>query len=191
VTVSRRLNEACGIEVRARGPQNRRMALHLPMILVAIHLTAAPEIPPKTVRAAQARAEHIFAGAGVKLQWTSGDGLQIQVVNREPRGLPNDAAGFAVLIPGDSGYAAVAWPSVKQAAAQMEVDSDVLLGAAIAHELGHLLFGPSHSHSGVMSPRLGRKEAELAARGELRFEAAEMAQVVLLARSGSAAVRGR
>jgi hypothetical protein len=167
------------------------MALHLPMILVAIHLTAAPEIPLKTLRAAQSRAEHIFASAGVKLQWTEGADLQLQVVNREPRGLANDAAGFAVLIPGESGYAAVAWPSVQQAAAQMEVDSDVLLGAAMAHELGHLLFGPSHSHSGIMSPRLGRKEAELAGRGELRFEAGEMAQAVLLARSGSTGWRGR
>jgi hypothetical protein len=52
----------------------------------------------------------------------------------------------------------------------MEVDSAVLLGAAMAHEIGHLLFGPSHAYAGVMSPRLGAKEMALAGRGELRFE---------------------
>ena len=45
-----------------------------------------------------------------------------------------------------------------------------LLGAAMAHEIGHLLFGPAHAHSGIMSPRLGPREMRLAARGALLFE---------------------
>jgi hypothetical protein len=146
------------------------MALHLPMAVVAIHLTAAAEIPPKTLHAAQERAAHILASAHVRPLWLDRADLQLHIVATEPRGLTADAAGFAVLIPGATGYAAVSWPAVSRGAAQMEVDPAVLLGAAMAHELGHLLFGPSHTHSGVMSPRLGPKEIELAARGELRFE---------------------
>jgi hypothetical protein len=181
VTLSRALDEVHGIEVRAHLPQNRRMALHLPMILVAVQLTAAPEIPAKTLHAAEARAAHIFASAGIQLQFTA-PGLHLQIVARDPQGLATDTAGFAVLIPGDSGYAAVSWPTVQRGAQQMEVDPAVLLGAAIAHELGHLLFGPAHAHSGIMSPRLGRKEMELAARGELRFEAVKKLQAVVTAR---------
>jgi hypothetical protein len=140
------------------------------MAIVVIHLTAAPEIPPKTLHEAQERAAQILSSARLKPVWRDHADLQMFIVATDPRGVGMDAAGFAVLIPGANGYAAVSWPAVLREAAQMEVDPALLLGATMAHELGHLLFGRSHTHSGVMSPRLGPKEMELAGRGELRFE---------------------
>ncbi len=145
------------------------MAL-LPMALVAIHLSASPEIPPRALHQAQERAAQMLASAHLKPVWLDRADLQLSIVATEPRGLTTDTTGFAVLIPGAHGYAAVSWPAVLRGATQMEVDAALLLGAAMAHELGHLLFGRSHTHGGVMSPRLGPKEMELAARGELRFE---------------------
>jgi len=145
------------------------MAPYLPITVVAIQLAAASGIPPKTLHAAQERAAHMLASARIKPLWTDHADLHIQIVATEPHGYA-DAAGFAVLIPDETGYAAVSWPAVSRGADQMEVDTAVLLGAVIAHEIGHLLFGPSHTHSGVMSPRLGPKEMRLASRGELRFE---------------------
>jgi hypothetical protein len=161
------------------------MALHLPMAVVAIHLAASPEIPLKTRHTAQVRAVHMLASANVKPLWLDHADLRLQIVAAEPRGLAADAAGFAVLIPGAVGYAAVSWPAVSRGAAQMEVDPAVLLGAAIAHEIGHLLFGPSHTHAGVMSPRLGPKEMELASRGELRFEGSKSPALTFIRRIGS------
>ncbi len=146
------------------------MALHLPMAILAIHLTAAPEIPKKTLRAAEEQAAHILASAGVKVAWRERGELQLQIVDAEARGLAGDAAGFAVLTPGGTGYAAVSWPAVEREARQMEVDEAFLLGAAMAHEVGHLLFGPVHAAVGVMAARLGPREMRLAAQGELRFE---------------------
>jgi hypothetical protein len=146
------------------------MALHLPMAILTIHLTAAPELPQKTLRAAEEQAAHILSSAQVKVVWRERGDLQLQIVNTEARGLAGDAAGFAVLIPGGAGYAAVSWPTVEREARQMEVDAAYLLGAAIAHEVGHLLFGPSHAAAGVMAARLGQREMRLAAQGELRFE---------------------
>jgi hypothetical protein len=146
------------------------MAPYLPITVVAIHLAVAPGIPPKTLHAAQERAAHMLASARIKPLWTDHADLHLQIVATEPHGLATDAAGFAVLIPDEPGYAAVSWPAVTNGASQMEVDAAVLLAAVIAHEIGHLLFGPSHTHSGVMSPRLGPKEMALASRGELRFE---------------------
>jgi hypothetical protein len=146
------------------------MAPYLPITVVAIQLAAASGISPKTLHAAQERAAHMLASARIQPLWTDHADLHIQIVATEPHGLAADAAGFAVLIPDETGYAAVSWPAVSREANQMEVDPAVLLGAAIAHEIGHLLFGPSHTHSGVMSPRLGPKEMRLASRGELRFE---------------------
>lgn len=140
------------------------------MTVVAIQLAAASGIPLETIHAAQERTEHILASARIKPLWTDRADLYVRIVVAEPRGLATDAAGFAVLIPDEPGYAAVSWPAVLRGSAQMDVDPAVLLGAAMAHELGHLLFGPSHTHSGVMSPRFGPKEMRLASRGELRFE---------------------
>jgi hypothetical protein len=151
-------------------PRIHGMAPYLSITVVAIQLSVTPGIPPKTLHAAQERAAHMLAGARIKPLWTDRADLHLQIVATEPHGLATDAAGFAVLIPDEPGYAAVSWPAISRGAEQMEVDPAVLLGAVIAHELGHLLFGPSHTHSGVMSPRLGPSEMKLASRGELRFE---------------------
>ncbi len=169
MTISRAFEDAPGIEVRAHPAQNRHMA-HWPLMLVAIQLSTPPEIPSGILQAARRQAEYIMTSAGVKLQWRDAAGLHLQIANVALESPVRDAAGFAVLVPGNPGYAAVAWSAIQRQAAQMEVDPSILLGAAMAHELGHLLFGPSHAPNGIMSARLGPKEMLLAARGELRFE---------------------
>jgi hypothetical protein len=165
-------------------PRIHGMAPYL-VTVVAIQLAAAPGISPKTLSAAQERAAHMLASARIKPLWTDRADLHIQIVATEPHGLAIDAAGFAVLIPDEPGYAAVSWPAITRGASQMEVDATVLLGAVIAHELGHLLFGPSHTHTGVMSARLGPKEMQLASRGELRFENGNRLSVILFPRPSS------
>src|SRR5262249_36329077 len=68
------------------------------------------------------------------------------------------------------------------------IHPSLLLGDAIAHEIGHLLKG-SHSHSatGIMSGRWSRRELEAAARGALWFtkedEAAMNAHLEMLERA--------
>lgn len=122
------------------------------------------------VRAAQEEAAYILATADVKIEWAERANLQLQIAEIEPWGLMRDATGFAVLVAGDTSYATVSWPKVISQAEQMDVNPAILLGAAMAHEIGHLLFGSGHAVSGVMSAHLGLKEMALAARGELRFE---------------------
>jgi hypothetical protein len=148
------------------------MAAQASMILIAIHLTSAPGIPLKTVQTAQQEAEQILASAAVRPEWNSQAGLHLRITGSTPKWAVHDATGYARLIEGDPGYAEVSWPAVARSAEEMEVDPHLLLGAAIAHEIGHLLFGPAHSHSGVMSARLGPAEMRLAAHGTLRFEGA-------------------
>jgi hypothetical protein len=53
----------------------------------------------------------------------------------------------------------------------MVIGPGPVLGAAMAHELGHLLLDShAHSHDGVMAERLRPAELIRAARGELRFD---------------------
>lgn len=144
----------------------------VPLVLVTVHLADAPAIPQRTVQDAQAMATRIFASARLKIVWSGpGASLHLQVMATELRGVAKDAAGFSMLTGGDSLYAAVSWPAVQRAAVQMEADPAVMLGAAMAHEIGHLLLGPEHSRSGIMSARLGFHEMNLAARGELLLDA--------------------
>ena len=144
----------------------------MPLVMVTVQLTAPAGIPPRTVQNAQVMAARIFAAAKVRIAWSeTGADLHVQIVAKEFHGVATDTAGVSVLTGGDSGYAAVSWPAVQRSAVQMDADPAVALGAAIAHEIGHLLLGPAHSGSGIMSARLGFHEMKLAARGELLLDA--------------------
>src|SRR5262249_10200830 len=135
---------------------------------------SAPDVPSRTLRAAENEAVRIFAAARVRLVWTAGAGdFRLQITADSPRGLAPDAVGFAVLTPRESGYAAVSWRAVECCAAQLDASPEIALGAALAHEIGHLMLGPAHSRSGVMSAHLGTRELDLASRGELRFDRAQ------------------
>jgi hypothetical protein len=149
-----------------------------PIAIVFLALqVSAPGIPPKTVRHAESVAAFILAQAGVVVSWSGRGDYQIQIMNSQLRNRSADAAGFAVLTPGDSGYAAIGYRAVEQTADSLEVNPGDLLGAAIAHEAGHLLLGPGHSRTGVMRAHFGVREIEMAARGELLFDADQATKI--------------
>jgi hypothetical protein len=76
--------------------------------------------------------------------------------------------GFAVVPIFASVYYDYALRSAKRDNDEFEVP--VILGCVIAHELGHLLVGSnSHSGSGVMQPKWGRKQVNQALTGGLLF----------------------
>jgi hypothetical protein len=71
---------------------------------------------------------------------------------------------------GDASYAGVSCPAVRASAASLETEEPTVLGAVIAHELGHILLRTrGHATSGVMVVRLGAREIQEAQRGELQF----------------------
>jgi hypothetical protein len=84
-----------------------------------------------------------------------------------------DATGFAVLMPERDGavsYAGVIWPAVEEAAAGVESQVPHVLGATVAHEIGHILLGSNaHTRSGIMCSRFQRADLRRAASGQLRF----------------------
>lgn len=152
----------------ADSPRIGGMSLPIAAMLM-VQLIAPPEVPPNVLHAAQDQAARILSSAHVRLLWAPHADLQLKIVVEELHGASADAMGLALMIPGLP-HAAVSWLAVVRAAGQMEIDPATVLGAAMAHEIGHLLFGPAHAHSGIMSPRLGPREMHLAARGALLFE---------------------
>jgi len=91
---------------------------------------------------------------------------------------------------GDGGqYASVSVPAVRAQAAEFGIAFDILLGYAVAHEAGHCLLGPGHSHSGLMRAAWNRKDADEMLRlslhltkQEARKAAARLAQAELAAK---------
>jgi hypothetical protein len=67
---------------------------------------------------------------------------------------------------------------VENLAYRSGADPALVLGAAIAHELAHLLLSTGrHSPEGLMQVRWGAREAAAAGRGELHFSDEELADI--------------
>jgi hypothetical protein len=145
-------------------------------LFIALQLTA-PGISPKTVRQAESVAGFILARAGVAVSWSGGCAIQVQITNSTLHTRSVDSLGFAILAPGDTGYAAISYPAVEREALSQQSDPANLLGAAIAHEVGHLLLGPVHTNTGIMRARFRSREIQLAGRGELLFNGDQSAKI--------------
>lgn len=157
---------------------------------ITVRVLNPAHVPLRTVAAAEKSASDIFRKAGVDLKWIDCDASDacrgepdatefwLHLLNKPSAMLSGDVLGFALLTHAphnEGGYAAVSWLATRQVADSMEVDAGPVLGAAMAHELGHLLLGShAHSHDGVMAAHLRTPQLAQAARGELRFSDAQV-----------------
>ncbi len=82
-----------------------------------------------------------------------------------------DALGFALPCPQPKAgcMAYIFYSRIETMAADGDASLSDILGHAMAHEIGHLLLGPSHSPVGIMRPEWNRKDLESAARNQLSF----------------------
>jgi hypothetical protein len=164
---------------------------------VTVRVLNPAGIPPKTLLRAEQVATAIFDQAGVEITWRpcppcgvdlAPNEYRLHLLTSRPPHLHGDTMGYAVLMPERDGavsYGGVFWQAVEQAAASLNAGEAALLGATMAHELGHILLGSSgHAWTGVMCRRLQKAEARMAASGELRFtrEQAERIQAGLTGR---------
>jgi hypothetical protein len=146
---------------------------------IAIVLQDQAALPTRTLARAQNVTSQIFAASGIELQWTKtpieGRHVRLTIVNHRLKSLPKHAVGYATLTPGGTeSYAIVSLPAVEEVARSEDVALEIVLGASLAHEIGHVLLRSSaHSPAGVMLPRFTRRELRLAALGRLLFSTQE------------------
>lgn len=150
---------------------------------IAILIQDHASVPTRTLARAQNVASRIFAASGIELQWTkttaAGRRVRLTIVNHRLKGLPKRALGFATLTPpGGESYAIVSLPAVAEVGESEDAALELVLGATLAHEIGHVLLRSSaHTPAGVMSPRFTRRELRLAASGRLLFLTREAEQL--------------
>jgi len=95
----------------------------------------------------------------------------MNITASKPRQTSGEVLGFTVLDEaGNGGSSGVHLPAVEELVTPGGARLGDILGAAMAHELGHLLLGAdSHSLTGVITPHWGRPEMERISIGELNF----------------------
>jgi len=159
-------------------------------------------IPSQELSRAQREADDIFARSNVALSWLNCtyDGerrpadqacnavngpsvlnLRLLPSHMEPKqGLPKGIFGFSLMSTtgGFSSTTNVYVDKVNTIADGSKYRQPVVLGAIIAHELGHLLLGiGSHSKAGLMSLPWGPKALTAADQGTLGFSKKEAKQL--------------
>jgi hypothetical protein len=165
-------------------------------ILVLVHDYA--NVDATLLKGAKRSASRVLATAGVQVRWVDcpespqapkqcqdPPDPSILVLHILPAGVTrravlSGALGFAVPPePGQFGsFAGVFYDRVERISSHGYSDR-VILGHAIAHEIGHLLLGVGgHSESGLMKPEWHRKELEQAVNGILVFDGVQRARIM-------------
>jgi hypothetical protein len=144
------------------------------------------DVPPKVLATAEAQADMIFRDARVEVTWENltppkdpsqakpvdphpagSAGIDLRLVRRfesATRMVRHDAMGFAV--PPDTAAISLEW--VEKFASLGIAEEYQVLGAAMAHEMGHLFLGAnSHSPAGIM--RAGWKDQDLLEASQARL----------------------
>ena len=165
---------------------------------IAVRFYNVADAPAQEIARAQQEASQIFERVGVVLRWLDCSGpapdsdcsgaRRPEVVSlrllpphiESPSGLPRGIFGFALMSAGDGfpTMATVYLGRVSAIADGRKYRRSVVLGAIMAHELGHLLLGAnSHSARGLMALPWGPRLLTAADQGTLGFSKGEAARI--------------
>jgi hypothetical protein len=146
-------------------------------------------ISSSTIERAESEAGHVLRDAGVAVIWMNcpqdaqheaslahcseasfPSHLHLRIA-RASRGLKATTVGISFVAEGGKGcYADLFHEPIRQLQEETHVSPSVILGHAMAHELGHLLLGTnSHSSSGLMRAHWTDEDLAKASKGNLRF----------------------
>jgi len=148
---------------------------------VAVAVCDREDVPDPFMRLAQEVAGGVYRNTGVELEWVDNDchrGDGVFAVNITSRAMAGAQVSDLTLGFAESGTrdATVLYDHVMKFARRYHINRGVMLGYAIAHELGHLLLPPnSHSAEGVMR---GTLDLHLASERQLRFTAQQGALIL-------------
>jgi hypothetical protein len=162
-----------------------------PLVNVAVYNDA--DAPAGAIAEAEAAAARIFRQAGLEVQWLNcalpGETqaqfalctqavfpthLQLRILRR-PRGVAVSTLGLSYLAAHGTGcYSEVFYAEAVDLGVRFGQKAAVILGHAMAHEVGHLLLGTnSHSAFGIMRAHWQPEDLTSAGQGMLVFNRAQ------------------
>jgi hypothetical protein len=183
-----------------------------PQVIVRVRLYDYAHVSRPTLANAKANASDILHRAGVQIDWAECR-LRADEASRDAAcGLPVTAsdlqmrildAGMAKRVRAsrhDLGYALLAddFDSIAAVFFHRAVDLErgnlvtrsAILGAMMAHEIGHLRLGENHhSDVGVLRASWGDQDLKIIARGQMCFTAGEARRMVSMVRKRKEAIR--
>jgi hypothetical protein len=125
---------------------------------IRVHVRNETTLPDRTIQEALTIAGGVFRRAGVAVDWmsiadgASADGVTIVIVPAVSSvgfRVIDDSMGVARRVDGSAAY--IFYDRVQEFGERGHVDAWIVLGCAIAHELGHLLLPVnSHAADGIM-----------------------------------------
>jgi hypothetical protein len=160
---------------------------------ITVHVYNISRVPAETLAAAETQVSTVFERAGIHVLWVSGPLTPAEVWESEDRSNPSvrsdiflriynqsmvkpwrvkdSALGF--IVP-ENGHAIVFYDRVQRLCQFRQSDPAPILGAAMAHEIGHLMLGSEqHSPTGMMRENWLSTDLIAASQGLLRFRAGE------------------
>jgi hypothetical protein len=178
---------------------------HAALRHLSLRVSVQGDVPTVLLQRAQREVVWIFKQTGVQVEWiccglaggqvdihtsTLAEALNVVIVSRETKALspiPPEVLGAVVR---DNDAREVGWVffrRIERASEAYALDSGVVLGHAIAHEVGHLLLPRgTHGPSGLMRATWRMDDMRDAGQGHLRFSPAEAA--IIRARLGARSV---
>jgi hypothetical protein len=156
--------------------------------LIKVSVISLAELSPQTVKQAEQEAGRVFRSAGIEIVWLNcriggqdGDqgscgessfpsNLHLSILPNS-KNLPRSVVGLAFLgKQGQGCYADLFDEALRRLQNETDVSTAVILGHAMAHEMGHLLLGTnSHSPKGLMRAHWDRADLSAAMKGNLSF----------------------
>ena len=159
------------------------------LVQLRVSVFNSSPISSSTIQQAEGEAGHVFRDVGVKVVWLNcpQDGQREAAIGicseasfpshlhlhilRASQGLNASTVGISFLGQDGRGYHAdLFYEPIRQLQEETHASPSVILGHAMAHELGHLLLGAnSHSPSGLMRAHWTGEDLTSASKGNLRF----------------------
>jgi hypothetical protein len=113
----------------------------------------------------------------------------VRLISRMPASVLPGAIGYALPFAHTGAHVVVYYDRVQALSARVNTESYIILGYAMAHEIGHVLLGSSeHSEAGLMQARWTPATWRLACAGVLAFGREESKRMQVASRTRSSPI---